>query len=300
MKRLEITVPLLLLEDLGILSQRFFRNNASVEVLQSFPVRPGTAALVVRVRRRGPFKDLARVRREAVSLAALYRLERFEILSADKGRGEYVAWIAWALPRILRGQLGVDWEGVVPLSVSQAGPAEARVVILASERFLPRLRSFLDDAGAPYQVRSVRTPAAATWDPLAGLTPRQRALLEIAYRLGYYETPSRATLSRIGALVGITKAAVSKHLRAAEPKLVAASLGGRGSLLPLAGRGCLLRGLLGPCRGARLRHALVEGHRAARRVLEDCEPARARNLGLRHEHGAAVCLDSREVVVDLF
>ena len=227
MKRLEITVPLLLLEDLGILSQRFFRNNASVEVLQSFPVRPGTAALVVRVRRRGPFKDLARVRREAVSLAARYRLERFEILSADKGRGEYVAWIAWALPRILRGQLGVDWEGVVPLSVSQAGPAEARVVILASERFLPRLRSFLDDAGAPYQVRSVRTPAAATWDPLACLTPRQRALLEIAYRLGYYDTPSRATLTRIGALVGITKAAVSKHLRAAEQKLVAASLGGR-------------------------------------------------------------------------
>lgn len=225
MKRLEITVPLPLLEDLGILSQRFFQHNASVEILQSFPVRPGTAALVVRVRRRGPFKDLARVRREAASLAARYRLERFEILSADKARGEYVAWVAWELPRILRGQLGVDWAGVVPLAVSHAGPAEARVVLLASDRFLPRLRSFLDDVGAPYQVRSVRTPAAATWEPLGGLTPRQRALLEIAYRLGYYETPSKVSLGRIGGLVGITRAAVSKHLRTAERKLIAASLG---------------------------------------------------------------------------
>src|SRR2546422_9226241 len=98
MKRIEITVPLRLIEDLGILSEQFFRNNESVEVLQSFSVRPQVAGLFVRVRRRGPFKNPETVRREARSIQNRYHLERFEVLSADARRGEYVAWILWRTP----------------------------------------------------------------------------------------------------------------------------------------------------------------------------------------------------------
>src|SRR5438128_2221549 len=65
MKRLELTVPTSLLNDLEILSDRFFRHNRSVQVLQSFSVRSQTNALIVRVHRKGPFKDEATVRREA-------------------------------------------------------------------------------------------------------------------------------------------------------------------------------------------------------------------------------------------
>src|SRR5437867_1442391 len=102
MRRVELTVPFALLEDLGILSARFFRHNESVEVLQSLSVRPPVVALFVRVRRRGPFKDPETVRREARGIARRYRLERFEVLSSDPRRGEYVAWIEWRVPTPLR------------------------------------------------------------------------------------------------------------------------------------------------------------------------------------------------------
>jgi len=225
MKRLELTVPIALLDDLGILSARFFRNNRSVEVLQSFSVRPDLTALVVRVHRRGPFKDVATVRREAMSIAKRYRVDRFDVLSMDEARGEYVAWIEWALPTLLRGKLGEEWGGVVPLEVAHTSGAEARVVLLTTEDVLPRLRAFLDDVEAPYRVRAVRTMGTPKWEPLASLTPRQRDLLELAYRLGYYESPAQATLEAIGRRVGVSKAAVSKSLRAAERKLLAAALG---------------------------------------------------------------------------
>jgi len=228
MKRVELTVSLALVEDLGILSGRFFRNNESVEVLQTFSVRPQVAALFVRVVRRGPFKGLEAVTREARAIAKRYRLKRFEVLSADPARGEYVAWIEYRIPAILReGAAGDLAAGVVPVELARAGPKEARAVLLASEAALPRLREVLDRLGAPYRVRAVRAAPTATWQPLGRLTARQRDLLVLAYRLGYYDSPAKVSLDRIAGLVGITRAGLSKHLRVAERKLLAAALGPR-------------------------------------------------------------------------
>ncbi len=221
MKRVELTVPLALLEDLGILSGRFFRHNESVEVLQTFGVRPSVAALFVRVLRRGPFKAPEAVSREARQIAKRYRLERFEILSSDPQLGEYVAWIEYRIPAILREVASGDLAaGVVPVELARVGPKEVRAVLLASETALPRLKDVLDGFGAEYKVRAVRSAPAATWQPLADLTTRQRELLQLAYRLGYFDTPAKVALERIAGLVGITRAALSKHLRIAERKLL--------------------------------------------------------------------------------
>ena len=127
--------------------------------------------------------------------------------------------------RRLRGLLGEEWSGTVPLEVAAVGPGEARVVLLASEKVLPALSRFLDDVKAPYRVRAVKSASLEAWQPLASLTQRQRDLLELAYHLGYYATPAKASLRQIAGLVGITRAAVSKHLRAAERKVFAAALG---------------------------------------------------------------------------
>src|SRR3989475_5844315 len=90
MKRLELTVPTSLLNDLEILSDRFFRHNRSVQVLQSFSVRPQTNALIVRVHRKGPFKDEATGRRAAPANARRDRAARFELLSPDPTHGQPV------------------------------------------------------------------------------------------------------------------------------------------------------------------------------------------------------------------
>ena len=226
MKRLELTIPLRLLEDLGILSARFFRHNDRLEILQSFLVRPKVAAMFVRVRRRGPFKDRASVAQEAQEIARRYRLKRFELVSADPGQGEYVAWIEWRVPTSLMERLEAGLAGVVPLEVTRASPKEVQVSLLASEEALPRVRRFLAELGTPYRVKSARSAPALALRPLAELTSRQRNVLAIAYQLGYYDSPAAASLTRVAALVGTSKAAVSKHLRIAERKILTALLTG--------------------------------------------------------------------------
>src|SRR2546428_11864678 len=98
MKRLEITVPLRLLGDLGILSEPFFENNEAVEVLQSFSVRPHVAGLFVRVRRRGPVKGPDTVRREARSIRNPDHLPRLEGLFAGPRAGGYGPPVLWLIP----------------------------------------------------------------------------------------------------------------------------------------------------------------------------------------------------------
>lgn len=226
MKRVEIQLPLALLDDLGILRARFFRHNASVTVVQSFAIGPRVAALVLRVRRQGPFKEPAVVEREAKAIARRYRLHRFEVLSYAPDRGEYLAWVEWAVPEGLRRLLADESGGIVPLEVGRVTPKDARVTLLASDEMLPRVRRFLDDFGVPYRVHAVRNVSAAGWEPLSGLTPRQRTILELAFRLGYYESPATVSLGQIGRVLGISRAAVSKHLRGAERKLLAAAVVG--------------------------------------------------------------------------
>ncbi len=225
MKQVELNVPIPLLEDLGVLSERFFENNESLDVLQSFAVRPQVLVLIIRVHRRGPFKDLDTIQREARALVRRYRLVRFEMLSANRERGEYIAWIEWKVPEPLREQLATGG-GVFPLRVSRSGGREARVSLLVSEAVLPRLREVLRRYGGAGWVRSVRTAPADAWEPLARLTSRQRELLVLAFRLGYYESPAKISLDRLGGLVGVSKAALSKHLRVAERKVLMATLGG--------------------------------------------------------------------------
>src|SRR5256885_11543064 len=132
MKRLELTVPTSLLDDLEILSDRFCRHNRSVQVLQSFSLRPQTNALIVRVHRKGPFKDEATVRREAPAIGRRYRVARFELLSTDRTHGEYVAWIEWRLPQRLRGLLGEEWSGAGPPEVAAGGARGGPAVPFAS------------------------------------------------------------------------------------------------------------------------------------------------------------------------
>ncbi|OYR46726.1 MULTISPECIES: PAS domain S-box protein [unclassified Halorubrum] len=57
-------------------------------------------------------------------------------------------------------------------------------------------------------------------DGAAGLTDRQRSVLETAYEEGYYDWPRRHTAEEVAESLGIASATLHQHLRAAEHTLV--------------------------------------------------------------------------------
>ena len=224
MKRVEFRIPVETLYDLGLLSRRFFRNNERLELLQTFPLRTGVVTHILRIRRRGPWRVPAEVERMRRELVQRYSLSDFEVLSMDPKRREYVALVEHRVPRSVSRLLSELGSGLLPADPIAITEREASVSLYVAEPRLERLRALLADLSVPFRVRSVRPAHGDAWEPLAALSPRQREILQLAYRLGYYESPSRASLERIGALAGISKAAVSKHLRAAERKIVGRSL----------------------------------------------------------------------------
>jgi hypothetical protein len=67
-------------------------------------------------------------------------------------------------------------------------------------------------------------PVAGPATVESALTDRQRRTLMAARRMGYYDTPRRATLADLGEEFGVTPRAVSQRLRRGVGNLVAATL----------------------------------------------------------------------------
>lgn len=61
--------------------------------------------------------------------------------------------------------------------------------------------------------------------PLDTLTDRQREVLEVAFDLGYYDVPRRATTTEIATDLGLDDSTVSEHIQRAERNLLTAVLG---------------------------------------------------------------------------
>lgn len=81
---------------------------------------------------------------------------------------------------------------------------------------LDHLRTNLDASGVAYELQSL----VHTTDSDALLTDRQRELLEIAIREGYYEVPRECTLAELAETDGIDKATASTILRRGEATLI--------------------------------------------------------------------------------
>lgn len=68
-------------------------------------------------------------------------------------------------------------------------------------------------------VRSVRERVVAS-SPLAGLTPKQRAALEAAYREGWYDRPRRVDQETLARRLGVSRPSLTERLARAEANLV--------------------------------------------------------------------------------
>ena len=214
MRKVTLRLPTKTATDLGVVNPRFFRNNESLEVLQAFAAGDAVTQ-VVRIRRRGRLPPNEKIERRRGELLGRYALRHFEILDRDEGRNEVTALVTWKIPRDVAAIVREFGGEIVPAEPFVIGGEETVVSFYAAEKRLPNVYSLLRDMGVEYQVSSVRR-AHLDGSPLAALTERQQALLRLAFRLGYYETPARTSLGRLAGIAGVSRAAVSKTLRRAE------------------------------------------------------------------------------------
>lgn len=215
-------IPTGALVRLGLLSKRFFEHNESLELLTTFTAGESVSQIVL-IKRRSVLPPNEEIERRRGELLDRYALDGFEVLRRDAGSNEVTALITRIIPTDLASLLQEVGSEVVPARPFVVEPEETVASFFASEERLRTVHALLNSLDIPYEVEAVQA-FQGDQTPLAELTERQRALLQLAYRLGYYETPSRTTLSRIANLAGVSRAAVSKTLRRAQARLLATAM----------------------------------------------------------------------------
>lgn len=222
MRKVTLRLPTKAATDLGVVNHRFFAHNERLEVLHAFAAG-GAVTQVVRIRRKGSLPPNAEIERRRGELLGRYALRAFEVLGRDEVRNEVTALITWRIPPDLAAIVDEFGSEIVPAEPFVFGPEETIVSFYAAEDRLPVVYRLLDDLRIRYKITAVR-PFQGDRGPLASLTERQRTLLELAYRLGYFETPARTTLEKLAQVTGVSRAAVSKTLRRAEARILSGIL----------------------------------------------------------------------------
>jgi hypothetical protein len=90
------------------------------------------------------------------------------------------------------------------------------------------LRKLMDAIDRIGEVREMNVQPASFHreDIMASLTDRQREVLVVAKRYGYYDYPRRMNATELSKRVGVSKATLVEHLRKAEGRLMASLLAG--------------------------------------------------------------------------
>lgn len=99
-------------------------------------------------------------------------------------------------------------------------------------RLIEAIREVHPTAAVLSKRQITRTETPSRWfkhELLAGLTDRQRMVLETSYFSGYFEWPRATSGSEVADSIGISPATFSQHLRTSEHKLFEALLDGDGS-----------------------------------------------------------------------
>ena len=224
MRKVTLRLPTKAATDLGVVNPRFFQHNESLEVLQAFAAGDAVTQ-VVRIRRKDVLPPNAEIERRRGELLGRYALRHFEVIDRDEARKSVTALLTWKMPKDLAALVREFGGDVVPTEPFVVGPEETVVSFYAAEDRLPAVYGLLGGLGIRYRVSSLRT-SRADGGPLAGLTDRQRSLLELAHRLGYFDTPAKCSLDRLAGVVGVSRAAVSKTLRRAEARVIGSLLVG--------------------------------------------------------------------------
>lgn len=217
MKQVTISIPTKTMIHAGILPERFFQHNAKLEVLRVFAVAERTAVLIADVQRKSDLYTPREIDAMRDELSTRYNLEHFELIELDEPSRTYTVLLRARVPDVLEEAwrtVGNDAFLDGPLIVTPESITLSFVTLGHGEKPIRLLRDFQ----VPYTVKEVRKGALGGSDN--GLTREQRALLRMAFELGYYEVPARVNLTQLARYSGVSKAAMSKKLRRAERKLL--------------------------------------------------------------------------------
>ncbi len=211
--RISLEIPSKPLKDAGLLPAGFFRHNESIEILRVYAFQPKERMLLARIVRSGPAMSVAQIARARESLRRRYQLRDFEIVSVGADGRTYVALLRQENPGILEELLEELGAGVTPTPPTLLRKDTATLSFVADDRAEKRILSLLDGMGVRWTLRArraIRTPKSSED---AVLTARQREILSLAWNLGYFDIPARADLARLAGLTGLSRNAISQHLR---------------------------------------------------------------------------------------
>lgn len=103
-------------------------------------------------------------------------------------------------------------------------PDHIRVTIVGADGAMRQGLTYLRRSRILFDTLSAGPFGGPGSDPLAALTDRQRATLELAHRRGYFEVPSRTTARALAREAGVSHQALLDTLHRAERRLLAAAL----------------------------------------------------------------------------
>lgn len=108
---------------------------------------------------------------------------------------------------------------VVKMPIEYTDDGGRKVTVIGQEESLLGLSELFDVGATELELVSTGPYSPDAEGVFAGLTDRQREVLEVALELGYYENPRQATLEDIAVELDVDHGTVGKHIRAIESKV---------------------------------------------------------------------------------
>lgn len=230
MRHVALSIPTASLVHLGLFPGRFFEHNERLEVLQAFRLAGDDLTLLARITRKGPGPSTDEVQNRREELREKYGLRHFELLEVNDEATGYTALLRVSMTEGMGEIFGLLGSDLLPSRPFTFLEKTTLVTFYATDSQLQSVRELLDALGLEYHVERSLKVSGKDLQALGSLTERQRHLLQLAHRLGYYKSPSRTNLAHLAEIAGVSRAAVSKQLRAAEGKILDQLFGGAGQI----------------------------------------------------------------------
>lgn len=155
--------------------------------------------------------------------------KEFQILEDEESAdGSGLSYLVF-LRRMIRPGLLLGF-GTRPGGGYLSGPmgikdGRLRFTVVGTQRQIKAVLDEADDRGMQYKVVSMTDADFAEDSLLNRLTDRQRTILILAYKLGYFDLPKKVNSDELAAHLHLTGSTVVEHLSKAEHRILAGIIG---------------------------------------------------------------------------